>query len=48
MHAQRILPSTAIATILTVPLGAFAQDADKLAATLLFSSDEMTTVGASQ
>jgi hypothetical protein len=48
MHAQRILPSTAVATILTVPLGAFAQDADKPAATLLFSSDEMTTVGASQ
>jgi hypothetical protein len=48
MHAQRMLPSTAVAAILTVPLGAFAQDSNKLSATFLFSCDEMTTVGASQ
>jgi hypothetical protein len=48
MHAQRMLPSTAVAAILTVPLGAFAQDSNKLAATFLFSCDETPTVGASQ
>jgi len=48
MHAQRMLPSTPVAAILTVPLGAFAQDPNKPAATFLFSCDEMTTVGAYQ
>jgi hypothetical protein len=48
MHAIRMPPSTAVAAILTLPLGAFAQDSNKLAATFLFSCDEMTTVGASQ
>jgi hypothetical protein len=48
MHAQRMLPSTAVAAILTVPSGAFAQDPNKLAAPFLFSCDEMTTVEASQ
>jgi hypothetical protein len=46
MHAQRMLPRTAVAAILTVPFGAFAQDFNKLAATFLFSCDEMTTFGA--
>ena len=44
VHALRMLPSTAVAAILTVPLGAFAQDPNKLVATFLFSCDEMTTV----
>src|ERR1700730_6772410 len=48
VHAQRMLPSTAVAAILTVPLGAFAQDPNKPAATSRFSCDEMTTVGAPQ
>ena len=48
MHAQRMLPSTAVAAILTVPLGAFAQDPNKPAAMFLFSCDGMTTVGAPQ
>jgi hypothetical protein len=48
MHAPRMLPSTAVAAILTLPLGAFAQDSNKPAATCLFSCDEMTTLGASQ
>jgi hypothetical protein len=48
MHAQRMLPSSAVAAILTVPLGAFAPDANKPDATFLFSCDEMTTVGAWQ
>jgi hypothetical protein len=48
MHAQRMLPSTAVDAILAVPSGTFAQDSNKLAATFLFSCDEITTVGASQ
>jgi hypothetical protein len=45
MHALRMLPSTTVAAILTVPSGAFS---NKPAATFLFSCDEMTTVGASR
>jgi hypothetical protein len=48
MHAQRTLPSTAVAAILTVPLDTFAQNPKKPTATFLFSCDEMTTVGAPQ